>query len=77
MPTIRMANLEVLMNMANAGLPIPIDVIIENSDIPNKDEIVQRVREEAKRVAEEEQKQPQAKGKASPPKNQSMIGRAV
>jgi len=77
MPTIRMANLEVLMNMANAGLPIPIDVIIENSDIPNKEEIVQRVRQEAQRVAQEEQRQPQAKGKASPPKNQSMIGRAV
>ncbi|MBE3087085.1 MAG: hypothetical protein IMZ64_12810, partial [Bacteroidetes bacterium] len=80
LPTIRMANLEVLMNMANAGLPIPIDVIIENSDIPNKDEIVQRIREEAQRVAQEEQQKPgqgQAKGKASPPKNQSMIGRVV
>ena len=79
MPTIRMANLEVLMNLAQSGLPIPIDVIIENSDIPNKEEIVQRIREEAQRVAQEEQKQParQAKGKASPPKNQSMIGRAV
>jgi len=77
LPTIRMANLEVLMNMANAGLPIPIDVIIENSDIPNKEEIVQRIREEAQRVAQEEQRQPQAKGKASPPKTQSMIGRAV
>ena len=77
MPTIRMANLEILMNLAQSGLPIPIDVIIENSDIPNKEEIVQRIRQEAQRVAQEEQKQPQAKGKASPPKNQSMIGRAV
>ena len=75
MPTIRMANLEVLMNMANAGLPIPIDVIIENSDIPNKEEIVQRIREEAQRVAQEEQQQPQAKGKPSPPKMQSMVGK--
>lgn len=77
LPTIRMANLEVLMNMANAGLPIPIDVIIENSDIPNKEEIVQRIREEAKRVQEEEQQQPakQQKGKASPPKTQSMVGK--
>jgi len=75
MPTIRMANLEVLMNMANAGLPIPIDVIIENSDIPNKEEIVQRIRQEAQRVAQEEQQQPQKKGKASPPKIQSMVGK--
>jgi len=77
MPTIRMANLEVLMNMANAGLPIPIDVIIENSDIPNKEEIVQRVREEAQRIAQEEQQQParQTKGKASSPKMQSMVGK--
>jgi len=77
MPTIRMANLEVLMNLANAGLPIPIDVIIENSDIPNKEEIVQRVREEAQRVAQEEQQQParQTKGKASQPKLQSMVGK--
>ena len=80
MPTIRMANLEVLMNMANAGLPIPIDVIIEQSDIPNKEEIVARVRQEAQRVQQEEQQKPagqQAKGKPSPPKNQSMIGRTV
>jgi len=77
MPTIRMANLEVLMQMANAGLPIPVDVIIENSDISNKEEIVQRLREEAKRVAQEEQRQPaqQQKGKASPPKMQSMVGK--
>ncbi|MCK4322594.1 hypothetical protein KAX08_08780 [candidate division WOR-3 bacterium] len=80
-PTVRMANLEILMQMAQAGLPIPIDVIIENSDIPNKEEIVQRVREEAKRVAEEEQQQQrqparqQAKGKASPPKMQSNVGK--
>ena len=74
-PTVRMANLEILMNMANAGLPIPIDVILENSDIPNKEEIVQRVREEAQRVAQEEQQQParQTKGKASPPKMQSNV----
>ena len=79
LPTIRMANLEVLMNMANAGLPIPIDVIIENSDIPNKTEIVERIRQEAQRVQQEEQQQParQTKGKPSPPKNQSMIGRVV
>ena len=77
MPTIRMANLEVLMNLANAGLPIPVDVIIENSDIPNKEEIVKRVREEAQRVAQEEAQQParQTKGKASPPKTESMVGR--
>ena len=78
-PTIRMANLEVLMQMAQAGLPIPIDVILENSDIPNKEEIVARVREEAKRVAQEEQGQArqgqQAKGKASPPKMTSMVGK--
>jgi len=67
------------MNMAQAGLPIPIDVIIEQSDIPNKEEIVQRIREEAQRVQQEEQQQParQQKGKASPPKTQSLIGRAV
>lgn len=77
-PTMRMANLEVLMQMANAGLPIPVDVIIENSDIANKEEIVQRIREEAQRVQQEEQQQArqgQPKGKASPPKMQSMVGK--
>lgn len=75
--TVRMANLEVLMNLAQSGLPIPIDVIIEQSDIPNKEEIVQRVREEAQRVQQEEEQQParQTKGKASPPKNQSLVGK--
>jgi len=77
LPTMRMANLEVLMNMANAGLPIPIDVIIEQSDIPNKEEIVARIREEAQRVQQEETQQParQTKGKASPPKMQSLVGK--
>ena len=75
-PTIRMANLEILMNLAQAGLPIPIDVILENSDIPNKEEIVQRVREEAQRVAQEEaQQQGQPKGKASQPRRESMVGK--
>lgn len=78
MPTIRMANLEVLMNMANAGLPIPVDIIIEQSDLPNKEEIAERVRQEAQRAQQEEAQQParqQAKGKPSPPKLQSNVGK--
>ena len=77
MATMRMANLEILMNMANAGLPIPVDIIIENSDLPNKEEIAERVRQEAQRVQQEEAQQParQTKGKSSPPKLNSMVGK--
>ena len=76
-PTMRMANLEMLMQMAQAGLPIPMDVIIEQSDLPNKEEIVQRVRQEAERAAQEAQQQTkgQPKGKASPPKMTSNVGK--
>lgn len=81
MPTMRLANLEILMQLAQAGLPIPMDVIIEQSDIPNKDEIVQRIREEAQRAAQmqqqqgqgQQQRQPKPKGTPSPPKMQSNV----
>jgi hypothetical protein len=78
MPTMRLANLEILMQMATAGLPIPVDIIIEQSDIPNKDEVVQRLREEAQRAAQMAaqgagQQKPVQKGKASPPKMQSNV----
>jgi len=55
--TERTARFEQLTQMAQAGLPIPPDVILESSDLPNKEEIVnglkQRQQAEAAMAQEE------------------------
>lgn len=45
-PTIRMANLAILLDAFKQGVPIPLDLIIEMSDLPNKEEIVSRIKEQ-------------------------------
>ena len=42
-PTIRMANLAILLDAFKQGVPIPLDLIIEQSDLPNKEEIIARI----------------------------------
>jgi hypothetical protein len=39
-PTIRMANYEMLLDAMKQGLPVPPEFLIELSDLPNKDEII-------------------------------------
>lgn len=43
-PTIRMANLAILLDAFKQGVPIPLDLIIEQSDLPNKEEIISRIK---------------------------------
>lgn len=80
-PTIRLANFEMLARLAEMGLPIPIDILLESMDIPRKEEIIARVKQQQERQQQIDQQQAtrgQAqKGRASPPKRESMVGRAV
>jgi len=39
-PTTRSANFSLLLEMVKYGLPVPPEVLIESSDLPNKDEIM-------------------------------------
>lgn len=80
-PTIRLANFEMLARLAEMGMPIPIDILLDSMDIPRKEEIVQRVKQQQE-MAQQMQMQQGAqgqtqKGRPSPPKRESMIGRAV
>lgn len=54
MPTVRMANLHVMLTMAKQGLPVPPDMIIEQSDIPNKEELKDRMKSASQRPSPEE-----------------------
>lgn len=45
LPTVKMANFEMALDALRAGLPIPPDIIMELSDLPNKDEIVARLKQ--------------------------------
>lgn len=77
-PTIRLANFEMLARLAEMGMPIPIDILLESMDIPRKEEIIQRVKQQQERQQQVQMQQgTQGKGKASPPKRESMVGKAV
>ncbi len=80
-PTIRLANFEMLARLAEMGMPIPIDILLDSMDIPRKEEIIQRVKqqqEQAQQMQTQQQGQGQGqKGRPSPPKRESMVGRAV
>lgn len=80
-PTIRLANFEMLARLAEMGMPIPIDILLDSMDIPRKEEIIQRVKqqqEQAQQMQQQQQGQGQTqKGRPSPPKRESMVGRAV
>jgi len=62
-PTIRMANLSILLDAFKQGVPIPMDLIIEMSDLPHKEEVIARIKAQM-----EAQPNPEgaAPGKAGP-----------
>lgn len=59
-PTQRMADFYALLDAAKEGLPIPPDLIIEASDLPNKEAILEAIRQA-------QQAQIQASGGQNPP----------
>jgi len=44
-PTVRAMNFEQMLEAAKSGIPVPPDLLIEMSDWPNKDEIIERIRQ--------------------------------
>jgi len=62
-------------------MPIPIDILLDSMDIPRKEEIIQRVKQQQEQQQQMEQQQQgqgqTQKGRPSPPKRESMVGRAV
>lgn len=79
-PTLRLANFEMLARLAEMGMPIPIDILLDSMDIPRKEEMIQRVRQQQEQAQQMEAQQAgrgQApKGKASVAKRESLVGRA-
>ena len=69
-----------LARLAEMGLPIPIDILLESMDIPRKEEMIQRVKQQQEQTQQMEAQQAtrgQApKGKASVAKRESLVGRA-
>lgn len=60
-PTIRFANFEMLLDMAKIyGEIIPPDIVIESSDLPKKEEILERLRQQAQMQAQLAQQQAKA-----------------
>jgi hypothetical protein len=64
-PTIRFANFQMLLDMAKIyGEVIPPDIVIESSDVPKKEEIIERLRQQAQmqaQLAQQPQNNPQTK----------------
>lgn len=78
-PTVRLANFEMLARLAEMGMPIPIDILLDSMDIPRKEEIIQRVRKQQEQTQQMEAQQAgrgTQKGRPSPPKRESLVGRA-
>ncbi|EGO63507.1 hypothetical protein [Acetonema longum] len=59
--TQRMAQYYMLLEAVKAGIPVPPDVILEESDIPRRDEIARRIREEKEAQAQAAAQEAQAK----------------
>jgi len=78
-PTVRLANFEMLARLLEGGLPIPIDILLESMDFAHKDEVIQRIKQQQEQAQAMEQQQAQQgqqpKGKASSPKQTSMVGK--
>jgi len=85
-PTLRQAQLDELMQMVNAGMPIPIDVLLDYTDIAKKEEIITRIKQQQQQQQQMEYQrmmleaqmgkgrasQPKPTGKPSPPKTQAL-----
>lgn len=54
MPTVRLANLHAMLEMVKQGFPVPPDLIIEQSDIPNKEQIKERMKAAQPQISKEE-----------------------
>ena len=79
-PTIRLANFEMLARLAEMGMPIPIEILLDSMDIPRKEEMIQQIKQQQQQAQQMEQQQGKGaapKGKASPPKRESLVGKAV
>jgi hypothetical protein len=81
MPTLRQAQFDELLAISQAGLPIPVDVLLEHTDIAQKEKIIERVKAQQQQEAQIQMLELQArlqgnktgsppapKGKASQPK---------
>lgn len=68
-PTIRFANFEILMEIARLyeGM-IPPDILLDSTDIPRKEEIVERLKQSMKQQQELAQQQAQAETQKAQPK---------
>jgi len=85
-PTLRQAQLDELMQMVNAGLPIPVDILMDYTDVAKKEEIIRRLQQQQQQQQQMEYKrmmleaqsgrgrasQPKPVGKPSPPKTQTL-----
>jgi len=63
-PTDRFARFQLLIEAARNGVPIPMDIIIENSDLPNREEILERLKVQ-------QQQETQAAAQGQPPPGQA------
>jgi len=81
MPTLRQAQFDELLAVTQAGMPIPIDVLLKYTDIADKEQVIARVKQQQQQQSQIEMLELQArlqgnktgsppapKGKASQPK---------
>jgi len=66
-PTVRFANFDMLLDMAKIyGEIIPPDIVIEASDLAQKEEIIERMRQQAMQQAQLAQQQAQQQAQSQP-----------
>jgi hypothetical protein len=54
-PTVRHATFLQYKELAQAGLPVPMEMLIDLSDVPNKDKVIQLVQQQQQQAAQQEQ----------------------
>jgi len=77
-PTIRFANFDMLMDMAKVyGEIIPPDIVLDASDVPKKDEIVERLKQAQQRREQMEAAvlKAEATGQGQQPKKRQLVKR--
>ena len=75
-PTIRFANFDMLMDMAKVyGEIIPPDIVIDASDVPKKDEIVERLKAAQQRREQMEMAMAKAEAAGQQPKRKQLVKR--
>lgn len=73
-PTMRRQQYQDAINLRSMGAPIPWDIIIKNSDIRGKDEIMARMAEEEQKMMAMQMMQQQAKQGPTPPQQGQQAG---